>query len=91
MQELQLQGHENLNQPALNLQKAHNANLSHRDRWLKDTLDERRRLGDGMNVKRAEKDRLRIEAMAVERLTNGNGIRGVSGLLAAQNKVPRKR
>lgn len=91
MQELRLQGHENLNQPALNLQKAHNANLSHQDRWLKETLDKRKRLGDEMSAKRVEKDRLRTEAMAIERLSNGSGIRGISGLLAAQNKVPRRR
>lgn len=91
MEELRLQGHENLNQPALNLQRAHNANLSHQDRRLNETLEERKKLRAEMSAKRVEKDRLRIEAITTEKLPNGNAIRGIAELLAAQRKVPRKK
>lgn len=91
MEEPRLQGHENLNQPALNLQGVHNANLSHQDRRLNETLEERKRLRAKMSAKRVEKDRLKIEAMATGRLPNGNAIWGIAELLAAQCKVSRRR
>lgn len=79
-----------MNQQAMNLQTAHNTNLSRGDKMLQEKMEKKRIEREEKASKIAEKERKRSEAMAVERLAKGPEIRGIAALLAAK-KPPAKR